>query len=239
MATRDHTERAFPAFGLSITVDGLSCSVDGGQEPIAPRELLTVPGDPSSAAVWAAAAAGLPGSSVQLDGVCLNARRLGFVRALERMGARVVCDQHDEVAGEPVGSIRVAHGAHRDAVIRADEVPSLIDELPVLAARAALGGSLDVSGAAELRHKESDRITALVNGFRALGVSAEEREDGFVIDGHRKPTGGTASAEGDHRLVMAFALVALGATGPSVVTGAEAVAVSYPEFEADLARLAR
>ena len=92
-------------------------------------------------------------------------------------------------------------------------MPSLIDELPVLAARAALGGGLEVSGAGELRVKESDRITALVAGFRALGVDADERPDGFVIDGSRQPTGGTADAAGDHRLVMAFALVGLGASG--------------------------
>jgi 3-phosphoshikimate 1-carboxyvinyltransferase len=123
------------------------------------------------------------------------------------------------------------------ASIDADDVPALIDELPVLAARAALGGALEVSGASELRVKESDRITALVTGFRAMGVTADERPDGFVIDGRRRPSGGAADAAGDHRLVMAFALVALGATGPSVVSGAEAVGVSYPAFEQDLARL--
>ena len=139
--------------------------------------------DPSSAAVWAAAAAALPGSSILLSGVCLNPLRLGFVRALERMGADVTITIDDEVGGEPVGSIAIAHGTHRAAVITPDEVPSLIDELPVLAARAALGGGLEVSGAGELRVKESDRITALVTGFRALGVTAEERPDGFVIDG--------------------------------------------------------
>jgi len=105
------------------------------------------------------------------------------------------------------------------------------------AARAALGGRLTVTGASELRVKESDRITALVTGFRALGVDARELPDGFVIDGSRQATGGTADAAGDHRLVMAFAIVALGATGPSVITDAGAVAVSYPTFERDLAAL--
>jgi 5-enolpyruvylshikimate-3-phosphate synthase len=105
------------------------------------------------------------------------------------------------------------------------------------AARAALGGRLEVSGAAELRVKESDRITALVSGFRAMGVAADERPDGFVIDGSKRPTGGTADAASDHRLVMAFTLVALGSTGPSTVTDAGAVAVSYPAFADDLRRL--
>lgn len=237
LVTRDHTERAFPAFGLRVRTDGPVSSVDGGQTPIAPQGLLTVPGDPSSAAVWAAAAAGLPRSSVRIEGVLLNPRRLGFLGALERMGARITVDITGESAGEPVGVLEINHGDHRPAVIRPEEVPSLIDELPVLAARAALGGALEVSGAAELRVKESDRITALVTGLRAMGVSADERPDGFVVDGRVRPTGGRADADGDHRLVMAFALVALGASGPSVIDGAGAVAVSYPAFEQDLARL--
>ena len=249
LATRDHSERAFPAFGLSVRTsappDGslsppsgpVTVSVEGGQEAQAPGRTLDVPGDPSSAAVWAAAAAGLPGSSVELTGVCLNPHRLGFIRALERMGAAVTITVDDEVAGEKVGRIRVGHGQHLDATILPDEVPSLIDELPVLAARAALGGRLEVSGASELRVKESDRITALVTGFRAMGVTAEERPDGFVIDGSKRPSGGTADAASDHRLVMAFTLVALGSTGPSTVTDAGAVAVSYPAFAEDLRRL--
>lgn len=239
MPTRDHSERAFPAFGLqcSVSADQLTVTVPGGQEATAPAETLEVPGDPSSAAVWAAAAAALPGSSVELSGVCLNPHRLGFIRALERMGAKIEIDVQREVGGESVGSVRVSHGSHERAVILPEEVPSLIDELPVLAARAALGGGLEVSGAGELRVKESDRITALVDGFRLLGIDADERPDGFVIHGGRRPTGGTADAAADHRLVMAFTLVGLGASGPTTVTDAGAVAVSYPDFARDLGRL--
>jgi 3-phosphoshikimate 1-carboxyvinyltransferase len=237
MATRDHTERALPAFGLSCRVDGLAVSIEGGQRLEAPRDVLAVPGDPSSAAVWAAAAAALPGSSVTLERVGFNPHRLGFLGALVRLGANVECHEDGVVAGEPVGRISVSHGAHRVTTIGASEVPSLIDELPVLAARAALGGGLEVTGASELRVKESDRISALVTGFRALGVDARELVDGFVIDGNRQPSGGTADAAGDHRLVMAFALVALGASGPSAITDAGVVSVSYPTFERDLATL--
>jgi 3-phosphoshikimate 1-carboxyvinyltransferase len=235
--TRDHTERAFPSFGLTIRTDAATCSLRGPQQAVAPAAPLQVPGDPSSAAVWAAAAAALPGSEVAVQEVGLNPHRLGFLAALERAGAIVTIEPSHEAAGEPVGTLRVRHGGHADVVIGAAEVPGLFDELPVLAARAALGGSREVSGAAELRVKESDRITALVTGLRALGVDAEERADGFLIAGRRRPTGGTADAAGDHRLVMAFALVALGATGPSVITDAGAVAVSYPDFAGDLARL--
>ena len=237
LLTRDHTERAFAAFGLRLRTDGTVSAVEGGQTAIAPDFSLGVPGDPSSAAVWAAAAAGLPPSSVRIEGVCLNPQRLGFLRALERMGARINIEIASQAAGEPVGHLEIVHSAHLPTVIGADEVPSLIDELPVLAARAALGGALEVSGAGELRVKESDRITALVTGLRAMGVPADERPDGFVVDGRVRPTGGQVDAAGDHRLVMAFALVALGASGPSVITGAEAVGVSYPSFEQDLARL--
>jgi len=236
-ATRDHTERAFPVFGLSCAREGLAVSTRGPQRPVAPTSTLDVPGDPSSAAVWAAAAAALPGSDVRIDDVCLNPRRLGFARALEGMGARVRLEPGPEVAGEPRGAIHVAHERLRPLVVGAPDVPDLIDELPVLAAVAALGGRLEVSGAAELRVKESDRITALVTGLRALGVDADERPDGFVVTGDARPSGGVADAAGDHRLVMAFALVGLGASAPTTITGADVVAVSYPGFAQSLEAL--
>jgi 3-phosphoshikimate 1-carboxyvinyltransferase len=236
--TRDHTERALPVFGGRVDVNELTVAIDGGQTLVAPAAALEVPGDPSSAAVWAAAAAALPGSDVRIDGVGLNPLRLGFVAALERLGARIDIATESVRAGEPVGSIRVRHDSHGRTAIAADDVPGVIDELPVLAARAALGGGLEVSGASELRVKESDRIHALVAGLRRLGVDAVERPDGFVIDGRAQPAGGEVDAAGDHRLVMAFALVGLGARGPTTIRGADVVAVSYPAFAADLARLA-
>ncbi|HSG00214.1 MAG TPA: 3-phosphoshikimate 1-carboxyvinyltransferase [Vicinamibacterales bacterium] len=236
-ATRDHTERAFPVFGIPCETDGLAVSVHGVLRPTAPSATLDVPGDPSSAAVWACAAAALPGSAVTIEDVCLNPRRLGFVRALEGMGATVTITPGEEVAGEPRGSLRLAYGHPRATRIDPADVPDLIDELPVLAAAAALGGRLEVSGASELRVKESDRITALVAGLRALGVAAEERPDGFLVSGDRRPRGGTADAAGDHRLVMAFAIVGLGAAGPTTITGADAVTVSYPGFASALEAL--
>ena len=236
--TRDHTERAFPLFGLRCAVDGLSVTVGGGQTATAPAAPLRVPGDPSSAAVWASAAAALPGSSVELTGVALNPRRLGFVAALRRMGARIEIVEDTVLGGEPVGTITIAYDTCRDTTITADEVPGLIDELPVLAACAAFGRRLEVHGAEELRVKESDRITALVTGLRRLGVTAEEYPDGFLIDGHAgRPTGGRADAVHDHRLVMAFTLIALGASGHTQIESAESVAVSYPAFLSDLRSL--
>ena len=238
LATRDHTELAFPLFGLQATVRGLVVTVPGGQDATAPDGLLTVPGDPSSAAVWAAAASALPGSDVSIEDVLLNPRRLGFVRALESLGARIDVTETDRRGGERVGRVRVRHAGHGDCRLEAADIPDLIDELPVLAARAALGGSLEVRGAGELRVKESDRIATIVSGLRALGAQADECEDGFVVTSARPLSGGAADAHGDHRMVMAFAIAALGATGATVIHGADAVAVSYPDFARDLGALA-
>jgi 3-phosphoshikimate 1-carboxyvinyltransferase len=235
--TRYHTERAFAIFGLEMSAAGTRISVPGDQEAVAPGDDLIVPGDPSSAAVWAAGAAALPGSDVTLNGVLLNPRRLGFLRALRQLGARIDIEETGHAGGELVGRIHVRHGGQGRLVITASAVPDTIDELPVLAACAALGGELRVEGAGELRVKESDRITTLVTGLRALGVVAEELSDGFVVRGSRRPTGGVVDAAGDHRMVMAFALVGLGATGDTHVRGADAVAISYPAFERDLALL--
>ena len=125
--------------------------------------------------------------------------------------------------------------------IAPEEVPGLIDELPAIAALAAHGGEVTVRGATELRVKESDRISALVAGFRGLGIDADERQDGFVVRGpsrgSSRPSGGTANAHGDHRMAMAFAIAALAAERPSTIDGADVVAVSYPDFFATLDRL--
>jgi 3-phosphoshikimate 1-carboxyvinyltransferase len=136
-------------------------------------------------------------------------------------------DGHDD---EPVGRVRVRHAGLRPLVLTPGEVPGLIDELPVLAALATHGGDLRVTGAGELRAKESDRITALVNGLRAMGADADELPDGFHVRGSRRLLGGEADACDDHRLAMAFAVAALGATQPTVIHGADAVNVSYPGF---------
>ena len=138
----------------------------------------------------------------------------------------------------PVGRIRIRHGELRDVVIAPAQVPELIDELPVLATLGTFGGSVTVSGAGELRFKESDRIAELVAGLRAMGADADERPDGFQVRRGTPLTGGSVHAHGDHRLAMAFAIAALGATGPTRIDGADAVAVSYPSFFDDLDRLA-
>jgi 3-phosphoshikimate 1-carboxyvinyltransferase len=238
-ATRDHTERALTAFGGRVDVDGNRISVTGGQRLQGQR--LQVPGDFSSAAFWLVAAAGLPGSRIEIEDVGLNPTRTALLGVLSRFGARVQVEVTTSSAGEPRGLISVEGDRTGSLDIAPEEVPGLIDELPAIAALAAHGGQVTVRGAGELRIKESDRIAALVAGFRALGIEADERTDGFVIAGpmagSSRPSGGRADARGDHRMAMAFAIAALAAERPSTIDGSDVVAISYPGFFETLGRL--
>jgi 3-phosphoshikimate 1-carboxyvinyltransferase len=231
-ATRDHTEHALRAFGGQASVHGAAISVSGGQR--LRGRTLAVPGDFSSAAFWLVGAATLPGSSVTIEDVGLNPTRTALLGILRRFGARVDATVTSVEAGEPRGVVTV-ESEHLGALeISPEEVPGLIDELPAIAALAAHGGEVTVRGAAELRVKESDRIAALVAGFRAIGVEAEERPDGFTIRGpsgaQSRPRGGVPDARGDHRMAMAFAIAALAAEKPTTIEGADSVAISYPGF---------
>jgi 3-phosphoshikimate 1-carboxyvinyltransferase len=233
--TRDHTERAFAAFGFEAETRGLTTTVRGGQTGTG--QSLTVPGDFSSAAFWMVAAAAMPGSVVTLEDVGLNPTRTALIGVLRRFGAHVDLRETAKAAGEPIGTIIVTGDRTGSVHIQPHEVPELIDELPAIAALAAHSGEVRVDGAAELRVKESDRIAALVAGLRALGVEADERPDGFTIHGSGTPSGGVADAAGDHRLAMAFAIAALAAQAPSRIEGADVVSISYPSFFETLDRL--
>jgi len=227
-ATRDHTERALTMFGARVTRDESVVSLRGGQRLAGCR--LDVPGDMSSAAFWMVAAASLPHSEVVIREVGLNPTRMGIIDILTRMGALVTVEEHGPPAGEPAGTITVRYGGLGSTEILPTEVPGVIDELPVLAALATHGGELRVTGAQELRVKESDRISALADGLRRMGGEIEEFPDGFHVCGRRRLTGGEVDAHHDHRLAMAFAVAALGASGPTTIHDAGAAAVSYPEF---------
>jgi len=238
-ATRDHTERALAAFGGIASVSGLEIAVAGGQRLAG--QALTVPGDFSSAAFWLVGAAALPGSQIEILDVGLNPTRTALLAVLRRFGARVDVVTTGMNAGEPRGTVTVAHQQSGSIEIGPGEVPGLIDELPAIAALAAHGGEVTVRGAAELRVKESDRIATLVAGFRSLGLDAEERPNGFTVrgtsTGSRRPADGAADARGDHRMAMAFAIAALAADRPCRIEGADSVAISYPDFFATLDRL--
>jgi 3-phosphoshikimate 1-carboxyvinyltransferase len=233
--SRDHTERALEMFGVKVSLVDRVVSLNGGQRLQA--RTLGVPGDISSAAFPLVAAAGLAGSSVRVDGVGLNPTRTRVLDILRRWGARVEVESEAAQDGEPTGAVTVSHGGPASLEISPDEVPEVIDELPVLAALATFGGALRVTGASELRVKESDRIAALVAGLRAMGADVDELPDGFCVRGGTRLTGGLVNALHDHRLAMAFAIAALGATAPTCIEGAEVVAVSYPGFFEDLERL--
>jgi 3-phosphoshikimate 1-carboxyvinyltransferase len=227
-ATRDHTERALGAFGVEVHQDAQGIGLQGRQRLTARQ--LEVPGDISSAAFWMVAAASLSGSEIVIDGVGLNPSRTGIIDILRKMGAQVAIEDRTEGPGEPVGTIIVRYGGLAATEITPREVPGVIDELPVLGALATHGGDLHVTGAGELRVKESDRISALADGFRRMGGDIEEFPDGFHISGRDRLKGGEVDARHDHRLAMAFAIAALGASGPTVIHDAGAAAVSYPEF---------
>ncbi len=238
--TRDHTERALHAFGAPAVTQGRSVSVDGGRRLRAIDALI--PGDISSAVFWLVLAAGTPGSDLVIEGVGLNPSRASVLDVLRRAGAEIelLPSSPDVSDAEPIGSIRVRYHDPRAFEIAPEEVPGLIDEIPGLAALAAMhpGGRMTVRGAGELRVKESDRITMLARGFTNLGVHVDEYEDGFTIHGG-PPAGGDADAAGDHRLAMAFAIAGSRASGIVHITGADAVAVSYPGFFDELDRIAR
>ncbi len=234
-ATRDHTERMLQARGVQLHVDGLSVALN-------PRARLDagdvdVPGDPSSAAFLAGLVAigAAAGDELRIANVGTNPARLGAFRVLRRMGLQIAFEDEALQGGEPVATLHLRRGGLVGTTITPDEVPSLIDELPLLAIVAARAeGETRVTGAAELRVKESDRIRAIVNGLRALDVDAEELPDGFVVRGGTQRLMGHIETQGDHRIAMAFGV--LGAERHNVVPVDDpfCCAVSWPSFWDDL-----
>lgn len=236
--TRDHTERALRTFHVPVTRDGAGISVTNGHQPVGSD--VTVPGDISAAAFWCALAAGTPGGDITIEHVGLNPTRTGYLSVLRRAGAQIDVAEERVAGEEPVGTLRARHGDFRSFEITPDEVPAVIDEIPALAAYAATmpeGHTMTVRGASELRVKESDRITALAAGFRAMGSDVEEFDDGFVL--RARPLHGAPAlmALDDHRLAMAFMIAATKAPAPVTVHGV-AVGISYPEFLATFADVA-
>ena len=230
--TRDHTERMLQAFGATLSRDGLTASITGGQR--LHGQMINVPADPSSAAFFAVAAAISPGSDVLLRDVCINPRRTGIFDTLRDMGAEVSYENVREMGSEPVADIRVRGGALRGVAVPKARVADMIDEFPIffIAAACAQGVS-EVIGAEELRVKESDRIGAMVRGLASLGVSAQEREDGVRIEGQGGMLGAqacTIDSRGDHRIAMSFVIASLAARSQINVLDCANIATSFPGF---------
>ena len=235
--TRDHSERMLRGFGAELTVepdaDGARIISIRGEAELKPQHII-VPGDPSSAAFPVVAALLVPGSDVIVENVGLNPTRAGLFELLRRMGGQIDYLDQREVGGEPVADLRVRGSALTGLEVPPDIVPSMVDEFPILFVAAALAqGRTITRGLEELRVKESDRISVMAEGLRAIGARVEETEDGLIIDGtggEKLPGGATVAAHLDHRIAMSFAVAGLVSRNPVTIDDMAPVATSFPIF---------
>ncbi|HYU59630.1 MAG TPA: 3-phosphoshikimate 1-carboxyvinyltransferase [Solirubrobacterales bacterium] len=247
--TRDHTERMLRAAGASLEVESVSSLVTA-RSPQRRRitvrgtrsiELgsIAIPGDLSSAAFLIAAALLVHGSDLRIDEVGLNPTRSGFLGIANRMGGLLEVDDESAAGNEPRGTVRARHGGLTATRVGPAEVPLAIDELPLVALLGCFAdGDTVVTGAQELRHKESDRIAAVVDGLRGIGAEIEALPDGFAVTGTGGLRGGALDTRGDHRMAMLGAVAGLASREGVEVRGFDSVSVSYPRFESELAQLA-
>ena len=239
--TRDHTEKLFQTLEIPVDVDGLEISVQGfgPKGPQFDARDLTVPGDFSSAAFWIAAVAARPGAELTVRGVGLNPRRTALLDVLKRMGAQIETEL-TQADGDPIGTITVRGAQLRGTEICGDEIPNLIDELPLVAVVGALAeGKTVIRDAAELRVKESDRIAVTAAHLRAFGVEVTEQPDGMTVTGPATLTAPDEPLEshGDHRITMSMAVLSTFGNGPVELRNVECVQTSYPDFWSHLEQL--
>ncbi len=239
LASRNHTELALLRFGVPVEVRGTSVALRGGA-PLEPTN-YRLPGDISSAAFFITAAAALPGSELSVHHVGLNETRAGFLKVLQSMGAQITVEEIDETqqtGDEKVGTVRVRGSELTGTQISAEQVPALIDEVPILSIAAVLAqGETTIRGASELRLKESDRLQVIAQGLRAMGAEVEELPDGLRIGGGRRLEPARLESCGDHRMAMAWAIASLAQGGECEIVGKNCVGISYPGFWKELARL--
>lgn len=234
--SRDHTERMLRAFGAQIITQGLTAAIVGPAK--LQGQKVVVPGDPSAAAFLLCAAAALPNSEVKVSGISVNPTRSAYLDVLQMMGATVILNNQREQSGEPVADVTVRSSSLHGVTVAGDLIPRLIDEVPVLAAVAAIADGVTViRNAAELRVKESDRIAAMVSELRKLGAQVDELPDGMVVQGGGKLRGAEVYSHGDHRIAMALAVAGLLADGETVIDEADCMAISFPKFPQVLAQL--
>lgn len=226
--TRDHTERMLKGFGYDVQIDGPKVTLQGGGKLIATD--IDVPSDISSAAFFMVAAAITPNSDLTIKHVGMNPTRIGIINILRAMGADLTLSNEAEVGGEPVADVRVRYKALNGIHIPEDQVPLAIDEFPVLFIAAACAqGQTILTGAEELRVKESDRIQVMADGLNAIGIDAKPTADGMIIEGGTI-TGGEVTSHHDHRIAMSFSVAALRSKGEIRVKDCAVVATSFPNF---------
>lgn len=226
--TRDHTERMLRGFGYTVRTEGATIRVRGDGKLTACD--IDVPADISSATFFLVGAAIAPGSELVLEHVGINPTRIGVINILKLMGADLMVENAREVGGEPVADLRVRGSQLKGIRIPEDQVPLAIDEFPALFIAAACAeGETVLTGAHELRVKESDRIAVMAEGLKRLGISAQETPDGIVIQGGTL-RGGEVDSHGDHRIAMSFAVAGLRASGAITIRDCKNVATSFPEF---------
>lgn len=229
--SRDHSERMLRAFGADLVTDPETNSVTITGPTQLYGQTVIVPGDISSAAFWLVAGAIVPDSELVIENVGVNPSRTGILEALAMMGADIQQENQREVAGEPVADLRVRSSRLTSCTIAGDIIPSLIDEIPILAVAAVFAeGTTTIRDAAELRVKESDRIAVMAQQLNKMGAKVTELPDGMEITGGTSLVGTDVDSYTDHRIAMSFAIAALKASGKTTIHRAEAAAVSYPEF---------
>ena len=236
LRTRDHTEKMLDFFQVRTDRNDNEIGIESGQM-LESRD-FGVPGDISSAAFWLVAASSFPNSQLMVKNVGLNPTRNGILKILVRMGAYVSESVETNSGGEETGNVTVQGGKLKGIEISGDIVPNIIDEIPIIAVAAALAdGKTIIKDAAELRVKESDRISAVAENLSKMGADLQETSDGMVINGGNQLQGAELKSFGDHRIAMAFAVAGLFASGQTIITDAECVSISYPNFEEHLIRM--
>ncbi len=234
--SRDHTERMLSLFGADVRTEGTTARIRPVNELYGQK--ILVPGDISSAAFFIVAGLIVPGSELLIRNVGINPTRNGILKVCQNMGARLTLINENDDRGEPTADILVKSSSLHGTAIGGAIIPTLIDELPVIAAMACFAeGETIIRDAAELKVKESNRIDVMVQGLTSMGADVQETEDGMIIRGGRPLHGAIIDSKLDHRIAMTFAIAACMAEGETEVLGAECVNISYPEFYRDLEKL--
>ena len=234
--SRNHTELMLSHFGAQVTSEGTTASI--APDPVLHGLDISVPGDISSAAYFIVAALLVPGSEVLIKDVGINPTRDGILRVCKAMGADITLLNERTAAGEPVADLLVRHSELHGTVIEGELIPTLIDEIPVLAVLAAYAdGTTVIRNAEELKVKESNRLDIMVNSLGAMGCDIEGTDDGMIIRGGKPLHHASIDSHLDHRIAMSFAVAGLASEGGVEVLRADCVDISYPEFYADLGKL--